>query len=64
MRRGKEKDIKEYITIRITQLEEDAYKCKIPHDRQWYICIFILLIDATTLLVVLLKTTATINMSI
>jgi len=36
MRRGKEKDVKEYIEIRIKQLEEDAYKCKVPHDRQWY----------------------------
>lgn len=36
MRRGVKKDVNEYIEIRITQLEEEAKKCRNPIDRQWY----------------------------
>jgi len=36
MRRGKPKNIQEYIEIRTKQLEEDRDRCKVPYDKQWY----------------------------
>jgi hypothetical protein len=36
MRRGKQKNITEYIDIRVSQLLEDMDRAKDPYDKQWY----------------------------
>lgn len=36
MKRNRPKDYKEFITVRIAQLRDDALKAHDPHDRVWY----------------------------
>lgn len=37
MRRGKGKDVTEYVKHRSEQLLEDMKKASDPHDKQWYL---------------------------
>ena len=36
MRRGKVKNVSQYIDVRIEQLKEDMDKASDPYDKQWY----------------------------
>lgn len=36
MKRNREKNYKDYIAVRIAQLQDDALVASDPHDRVWY----------------------------